>query len=1054
MARLIDLGGAPVNDAERVVIRLLLDQLPADWSVIPNTSLPDPRTGHAYEYDAIVVGDHAIFVVEVKGWRGVIRQLGRADWQLDNGRVERNPLPLADQKARVLATHVKKAMGQHGPYIQACLIAGNDETTFEVFGTDARRCLRPSEAIAYLTDPNQLSASAVRGEFRTVHDKLVTAIAGQLQPRRRVGRRYASYTAMRLQERDDEHAVFLGKHAILEDARVVRIRAWYLSEYQYTKEQRAAKRARLMRAAQALAQVGNHPRIAMLRDFGEQDGEFFEVTDWSETGTLTTAFVRGALGRMPEEHKMRIIRDLAEAIEAARKHGVYHRALNTDAVLLEADGRAKLTGFDLAFLEGASGTVYGAAQGRDMQFVPPELRNTADYEVFENSDLYSLAKMALFIFPNGLAPEIVELLERCASEAPAARPADPAAFLDALDGLQRRNAAPMPAPAASAKALGVFEPSDVIDGVNIVVAELGRGSGSIVYRVQNEPLGSELALKLIVAPAESYDPAAEYKMLKSIESVHVPRAHWMGRLKQPDGSSLPYLLLDLIDGERLSTVIERGRISLDEAFKWADDLLDALSALHHAGGVGVLHRDVKPENIVVGPRGAVLVDFGTAKTSTHAGAAPEGTLRYTPPDLSASGWAPQADVFAVACVLYAMLTGAHPWAEVPSREVLPKRVDELRPDVSAEVTKVIALALGSQAETRFADAESLRRALLAARTSPGLELVDVAPTPVASRPQPIQIANMPPPRTTLAAIMEDAGSRIWTATRIRSLTRQPDLAVALANALSECIAQWASETPAAARDALLESEARASALEAPLPEAMPQAYDVVASGLAPALLTSAVDGEGVAARLTVRANDHVLWFDALHFTEWTAIREAARVLTRTATAWAWTIPLARADASLESAFEPSPAITHRIELPRGDRSAIELGAVMKQRRQRIEDELLTVSEGGHRIWVVASAGLIYLGHGLRRDVGEGQGDCADAARAAWVAAFPAGRNGLTSGVLPSRLREPLRTIEGRHYPVGRLAWPDAPGTTWLQTGGLSFPERVLCLFRLDPGSVA
>src|SRR5262249_52036866 len=160
---------------------------------------------------------------------------------------------------------------------------------------------------AYLTDPSQLSASATRGEFSQLHDKLVKAIAGQLQARRRVGRRYASYFATRLQERDDEHAVFLGKHAILEDSRVVRIRAWYLSEYQYTKEQREAKRARLMRSAQALAQIGSHPRIATLRDFGEQDGEFFEVTDWSDTGTLTTAFVRGALGRMPVDHKVRII---------------------------------------------------------------------------------------------------------------------------------------------------------------------------------------------------------------------------------------------------------------------------------------------------------------------------------------------------------------------------------------------------------------------------------------------------------------------------------------------------------------------------------------------------------------------------------------------------------------------------------------------------------------------------------------------------------------------------------------------------------------------------
>ncbi|MEZ4361604.1 MAG: protein kinase [Kofleriaceae bacterium] len=1046
MARLIDLGGAPVNEAERFVIKLLLDQLPADWSVIPNASLPDPRTGHAYEYDAIVVGDFAIFVVEIKGWRGVVHQIGRGDWQLDNGRIERNPLPLADQKARVLATHVKKAMGNYAPYVQACLIAGHDDTTFEVFDTDSRRCLRPSEAIAYLTDPKQLPGSPSRGEFTSTHDKLASAIAGHLQARRRVGRRYGSYVATKLQHRDDEHAVFLGKHALLEDSRVVRIRAWYLSEYQYTKGQRTAKRARLMRSAQALAQVGNHPHIATLRDFGEQDGEFFEVTDWSESGTLTSAFVRGGLGRMPEEHKVQIIRDLAEALEAARKQGVYHRALDMDAVLLEANGRAKLTGFDLAFLEGAAGTVYGNAAGRDMEFAPPELRNPTDYEVFDNSDLYSLAKMALLIFPqDAMSPDLVALLERCAADDPSARPTDPAVFLEALDVLHGR---PTPVPSALATPTSLLAPSsyapgETIDGVNVVVAELGRGSGSIVYRVLNEPLGSELALKLIVSPAETYEPAAEYKMLKSVESIHVPRAHWMGRIKQPDGTSTSYLLLDLIAGDRLSAVIERGPVELDDAFKWVDDLLDALSALHHAGGVGVLHRDVKPENIVIGPRGAVLVDFGTAKPSSDAGTAPEGTLRYTPPDLSSSGWAPHADVFAVACVLYMMLTGAHPWPELPSRSVVPTRVDALRPDVPAEVANVIELALGPEVGARFADAESLRRALLAARTSPTRASVP-PPSPSAAAPL----------RTTLAAVVEDAGTRIWTATRIRTVTRHPDLAVALANALNDCIAPWASESPAAARDALLESEARASALEAPLPEAMPQAYDVVASGLAPAQLTGMVDGESTAWRLTSEPKDRTLWFDALHFTEWTAIRDAARVLARNATVWAWTHSLAKEHAALSAVFEANPANISQLELPRGDRSAIDLGALMKLRRQRIEDEILSVSEGAHRIWIVATSGLIYLGHGLRRDVGEGQGDRADAARAAWSAAFPVGRNSTGSVVLPSRVREPLRSIEGRRYPVGRLAWPDAPGTTWLQAGGLSLPERVLCLFRLNPGTAA
>jgi hypothetical protein len=224
----------------------------------------------------------------------------------------------------------------------------------------------------------------------------------------------------------------------------------------------------------------------------------------------------------------------------------------------------------------------------------------------------------------------------------------------------------------------------------------------------------------------------------------------------------------------------------------------------------------------------------------------------------------------------------------------------------------------------------------------------------------------------------------------------------------------------------------------------------VAAGLAPALSSTSIEAESSARQVKVDPKDRVLWFDALHFTEWGTIHDAARVLSRSYTSWAWTMPIGRADEPLEFALDHVPDDAQRIQLPHGDRSGIELGALMQLRKRMIEDELLTAADDPHRIWIVATAGLVYLGHGLRRDVGDGQGDRADAARAAWVAAFPTGRSGATGAALPSRLREPTRTIDGRRYPVGRLAWPDAPGTTWLQTGGLSLPERVQCLFRLDP----
>jgi serine/threonine protein kinase len=1113
VAKLVDLGGEPVNAAEREVLRRLVADLPAGWSVIPNASLPHPSTGHSYEYDAICVGPHAVYVVEVKGWRGRVRQLGQADWQLEGGRVERNPLTLADQKARVLATRLKSAVARP-PYVQACLASGSDDTAFEVYGLDARRCLTPSQLVPYLLDPAQLGRPS--SDHRAEHAALVEAVTGSMRARRAVGRRYGSWVATSLQERDEERAIWFGKHALLDDGRLARISAWYLSAYRYTPEARAAEHARRRRAADALAKMGDHPRIARLLEFGEADGEFYEVTEWSRAGTLQTAFVRGALGRLSPDHRLRIVRDIAEGLDAAARHGVFHRALSPEAVLLDAEGRARLTAFDLAWFAGAEGTVYGKAPPPHAAFVAPELRDPGDYEVFDNSDLYSLAKMARFLFEDGLSSEARALLDRCLAEDPADRPEDPAAFLRALDALAvpteaksfeaatpdaaASDAAPAEpvAPRTESAPAGpaTFEPGDTLDGVNLVLGVLGRGRGATVYRVANEPLGRELALKLVTAPPEGYDPAAELRLLRAVDSPHVPRAHWLGRLTSPGGGTVPYLLLDLVEGERLSELLARGPLPVARALDLGDDLLAALAALHgatgaHGGRAGVLHRDVKPDNIVVGPRGAVLVDFGSARDRTDAGRAPEGTLRTTPPDLSDTGWEPQADVFAAACVLYEALAGRPPWEGAPT-VTPPVALDAARANIPRAVAGVIARALLPRAADRFADAASLRDALRAARSASlasgswggGAEPPRNASPAIGKPVAPVERApvhgggagmSAPPDdppslpsggtRTSLAATVEEAGSALWTAARAQAVTRHPDLVVPLAFGLRACVVPPADDSPEAARDALLASEARAQAFEAPLPEAMPLTYDALLAGLLPASLDETERDEQAGAPLALGP---LLAFDALHFTEWLVIEAAARALGRTVRAFAWAPAPSLGHASIAAAFDEAPPVD-ATRIPRGDRAAVDLGGLLIARRRAIEDALLAAlapasTAGSEPLYVIASEGLVYLGHGLRQDVGEGLGDRADAARAAWSAAFPTGRAGPVGPPLPSRLPRgaggPTRTSRSdaraagaasgaRRYPVGRLAWPDPPGTPWLQSGGLSLPERVSLLFLLE-----
>lgn len=1037
MAKLVELGGGPVNPTEREIVQRLVAELPASWRVIPNASLPDPRSGHAYEYDAIVVGPHAVYVVEVKGWRGTIRALSQADWQIGTAKFEKNPLPLADQKARVLATLLRRAdYGALGrpPYVQAALVCGDDASTFEVYGLDQRRCLLPGQLVAWLRDPGRLSSPAPPGDYGPYADAITRAIVGRLEARQGP-RRFGSYLAESLQSADDESAVWLARHAVFDDGRRYRVRTWFLSSYRYDPAQRERRLAQLRRSAEALHRIGDHPNIATLRDFGEQGGEFYEVTDGSDAGTLETAYVRGTLSRLPPEARLSILTDLADGLAAAFEHGVLHRALDPEHVLLAPDGRARIIDFDRAFLMESAGTVYGALPAPAPLYVPPELRDPRDYEVFDNSDLYSLGRMALRLLGEALPAPVRALLERAAAEEPDQRPADPRAFRAALQAALAPPAAPPPAEPPPAEPA----PGDLLDGANRVLAEIARGAGSVVYLVHNETLGEELALKLYTDPAA--DPAAELRLLRGLASPHAPRAVWSGRLPAAAGQpSRPYLLLERVPGPTLRERLASGPVPPELALAWTDALLSVLDQLHPAA----VHRDIKPENVVLSPRGPVLVDFGAAAPVERAGAAPVGTLRYTPPDLYSAGWGPAADLFAVGALLFELLAGVPPWGASAPQADQPPAWDRLPDGLAPALRDALRVALDPVAARRPADAAALRALLAAAR------LPSPAPPPRAPAP--------------LGARMAEAAAELWSAGRAQRLIRHRDLRVPLFAALEAAMVPPAGQTPDELEAALLASEAALLVLERPLPLALPSAADrLLAWG--PPVAADAPEDAPPAEPWPLPAEARLLVLDGLHPLEWALLPseaerhvwtagptdpddpdEGAAALQRALPGAPAPLPVepARLGAALDSG-----ARALRLLLPAGARDQEPPGALLARRAALIRAALEAARRRPGPLWVTTTAGSVYLGHGLRQDLAEGLGPAADTARAAWTAAF--GPRRLAPAPLPplrAALPRPAREAAGRAFVVGRLAWPDPPGAPWLHRGGLSLSERLLPLFLL------
>ena len=202
-----------------------------------------------------------------------------------------------------------------------------------------------------------------------------------------------------------------------------------------------------------------------------------------------------------------------------------------------------------------------------------------------------------------------------------------------------------------------------LDGYTLI-RELGRGGMGVVYEVHDPRLDRRLALKLVLdheADAEALLRfRRESELLARIKHPHVLRIHQVGA-----SSSGPYFVSELVEGEPLDQLTKRsGALPPEQAARLIRDLASATAALHTAG---VIHRDLKPGNVVLRPDGSpVLIDFGLASDPQAQRLTVTGTILGTPCYMSPeqamgeSAIGPPSDVYALGAMLFALLAGRAP----------------------------------------------------------------------------------------------------------------------------------------------------------------------------------------------------------------------------------------------------------------------------------------------------------------------------------------------------------------------------------------------------------
>ena len=285
----------------------------------------------------------------------------------------------------------------------------------------------------------------------------------------------------------------------------------------------------------------------------------------------------------------------------------------------------------------------------------------------------------------------------------------------------------------------------LFDGRYRIMRKLGAGGMADVYLAEDQELGRRVAIKILNDRHANDDQFIERFRREAKNAAALNHPNIVSIYDRGNAEDTYYIAMEFLDGRSLKElIVGRGAAPINVAIEYARQILSALRFAHRHG---IVHRDIKPHNVLVDGEGRVKVtDFGIARAGTsqmtETGSI-VGTAQYLSPEQARGGEVdPRSDLYSLGVVLHELLTGKTPFdGETPVEIAMkhlstpPKPPSKLRPDIPPELDKVVLRALAKSPDDRYQSADEMEADL--ERVARG--------APVSAATASTQVLRVPPP---------------------------------------------------------------------------------------------------------------------------------------------------------------------------------------------------------------------------------------------------------------------------------------------------------------------